>query len=52
MNDFDKSVLSLVVFLPVAGAIVLALVPKAQERLIKLIALGTTLITAGLSTLR
>jgi len=40
--------LTLTVFLPLAGALVVMLVPRAQEQLIKTIALLTTLGTVGL----
>ena len=36
------------VFLPLIGAAVVMLIPKAQEELIKVVALGTTLVTAAL----
>ena len=36
------------VFLPLIGAAVVMLIPKAQEELVKAVALGTTLVTAAL----
>ena len=47
--DFDNNwLLSLMIFLPLAGAAAVMATPKAQEDLIKGIALLTTLITAAL----
>ena len=46
-NDFLASWgLSLMVFLPLAGAIVMMLIPKAEEQLVKVVALGSTLVSA------
>jgi NADH-quinone oxidoreductase subunit M len=47
-NDFLTGWgLSLMVFLPLAGALVMMLIPKAEEQLIKLVALGATLASAA-----
>jgi NADH-quinone oxidoreductase subunit M len=47
-NDFLTGWgLSLMVFLPLAGALVMMLIPKAEEQLIKVVALGTTLASAA-----
>jgi NADH-quinone oxidoreductase subunit M len=52
MTDFlDNWGLTVAIFLPVAGALVMLLVPKAQEETHKLIALVTTLATAGVGVL-
>jgi NADH-quinone oxidoreductase subunit M len=48
-NDFLTGWgLSLMVFLPLAGALVMMLIPKAEEQLIKLVALGSTLASAAI----
>ena len=47
MDWFDSWCLSLAVFLPVVGIVLLAFVPRAQEQLIKTVALLTTLVTAA-----
>ncbi|MDP9071641.1 MAG: NADH-quinone oxidoreductase subunit M [Actinomycetota bacterium] len=47
MNWFDSWALTLAVFTPVVGIVVLALVPARQESTIKAVALLTTLATAG-----
>ncbi len=47
MNVFDSWALSLAVLLPVIGMVVLAAVPKAQEKAQKTVALATTLVTAA-----
>ena len=44
---FDSWALSLAVFVPALGAAVLVAVPRRAEGLMKLIALATTLVTAG-----
>ena len=49
MELFNEWGLTLVVFLPVLGALVMAAVPKANESLIKLLALATTVVTFLLS---
>ncbi len=47
-NDFLTDWgLSLMVFLPVAGALVMMLIPKAEEQLHKVVALGTSLASAA-----
>ena len=45
----NNIVLSVVVFFPLLGALVLLLVPKANELLIKLIALGTSAFVFAMS---
>ena len=47
MNWFDSWALTLAVFLPVAGMVVMAAVPRSQEAALKVVALATTLSTAG-----
>ena len=48
MNDFlNDWGLSLMVFLPLAGALVMMLIPKAEEQLHKVVALVTTLASAA-----
>jgi NADH-quinone oxidoreductase subunit M len=47
MNGFDDWALTLAVFLPLVGAVVMMAIPKAEEGLHKLIALVTTVVTAG-----
>jgi NADH-quinone oxidoreductase subunit M len=39
--------LSLMVFLPLAGALLMMLLPKGEEQLLKVVALGTSLLSAG-----
>ena len=47
--EYDNNwLLSLMVFLPLIGAAVVMLIPKAQEELVKVVALGTTVVTAAL----
>jgi NADH-quinone oxidoreductase subunit M len=46
--SFDSWLLSLITFIPLAGALVMLLVPKAEEAMLKAIALGTTLVAAAL----
>ena len=48
MSPFDHWVLTGAIFIPVVGAIVIALVPKTQEIAIKTVALLTALVTMGL----
>ncbi len=49
MTEFlDDWGLTLAIFLPVAGAAIMALIPKAEEQLHKIVALLTTLAVAGL----
>ena len=47
MDWFDSWSLSLATFLPIVGIVVLAFVPRAQEQLIKTVALLTTIATAA-----
>jgi NADH-quinone oxidoreductase subunit M len=47
MDWFDKSALSLAVFVPLVGAVILLLIPKAQEDWQKLVALLTTIVTGA-----
>jgi len=49
MNGFDHWALSLAVFLPVAGAAALALIPRANEKALKAWALLVTLATGGVA---
>jgi NADH-quinone oxidoreductase subunit M len=51
MNQINFPVLSVIIFLPLVGALVLALVPRANEKLIKSLALITSLITFVVSLL-
>ncbi len=47
-NDFLTSWgLSLMVFLPIAGALLMMLIPKAEEQLLKVVALGSSLASAA-----
>jgi NADH-quinone oxidoreductase subunit M len=45
--NFDHWALSAAIFLPLAGALIVALMPKAEEGLQKSVALITTVVTAG-----
>ena len=47
MNGFDDLALSLAVFIPLAGALVMMLIPRESEDALKLTALATTVATAG-----
>jgi len=47
MNWFDSWALTLAVFLPAVGLVLVLATPKAQEQTVKVIALLTTLVTAG-----
>ena len=48
MKDFlDSWGLTLAMFVPLVGALVMLLVPKAEEHLHKVIALGTSLVVAA-----
>ena len=47
MNGFDHWALSLAVFLPLLGAVILGFVPRAQEKALKVGALVATLATGG-----
>jgi len=52
MHDFlEDWGLTLVTFIPVVGAIVLMAIPKAEEAMIKLVALATSLATAAVGVL-
>jgi NADH-quinone oxidoreductase subunit M len=46
-SDFDKWVLSLAVFIPLVGALILMILPRRDEALIKGTALVTTLLTGA-----
>ena len=43
-TGFDSWVLSLTVFLPLVGAVVIMMIPKAYEAEVKLVALGSSLL--------
>ena len=47
MNSFDDWALTLAVFLPLVGVAVMAIIPKANEELHKLVALTTSVVTLG-----
>src|SRR5581483_5065941 len=47
MNAFDHWALSLAVFIPLVGAAVAILIPRSNELAVKVVALVTTLATAG-----
>ncbi len=47
MDWFDNWALTLAVFIPVVGMVIIFLIPKAEETLIKVVALLTTLLTAA-----
>jgi NADH-quinone oxidoreductase subunit M len=47
MHGFDDWALTLAVFLPLAGAVVMMLIPRAHEDLHKMVALVSTVATAG-----
>src|SRR5688500_16300885 len=47
MDWFDDWALTLAVFIPLVGAVVMMLIPRAEEELHKLVALVTTVVTAG-----
>ena len=47
VTGFDTWVLSLAVFLPLVGALIVMLIPKAYETELKLVALGSSLIALG-----
>src|SRR4051794_27968771 len=48
MHGFDDWALTLAVFLPLAGALVMLVIPKSEEDLHKGIALVTSVATAGI----
>ena len=45
MNGFDDWALTLAVFIPLVGAVVMMLIPRAEEELHKIVALVTTVAT-------
>ena len=45
MNWFDDWALTLAVFLPLVGVVIIGLIPKANEELHKIVALVTALVT-------
>ena len=45
MNTFDELALTLAVFLPLVGVVIIGLIPKANEELHKIVALVTALVT-------
>jgi len=47
VNDFDKWALSLAVFLPAVGALVMMGIPRTAEKALKVAALATTAATTG-----
>src|SRR3954449_6482351 len=47
MDWFDNWALTLAVFIPVVGMVIVLLIPKAEENLIKVVTLLTTLLTAA-----
>src|SRR5215212_7884870 len=47
MDWFDNWALTLAVFIPVIGMVIVLLIPKAEENLIKVVALLTTLLTGA-----
>jgi NADH-quinone oxidoreductase subunit M len=47
MDWFDNWALTLAVFIPIVGMVTLLLIPKAEENLIKVVALLTTLLTGA-----
>src|SRR5688500_3861481 len=47
MDTFDDWLLTLAVFTPLVGAVVMLLIPKGEEQLHKLVALVTTVVTAA-----
>ena len=46
MDWFDNWALTLAVFIPLVGMVIVLLIPKAEENLIKVVALLATLLTA------
>jgi len=44
MDWFDNWALTLAVFIPLVGMVIVLLIPKAEENLIKVVALLTTLV--------
>jgi len=47
MDWFDNWALTLAVFIPIVGMVIVLLIPKAEENLIKVVALLTTLLTGA-----
>ncbi|MDQ3106499.1 MAG: NADH-quinone oxidoreductase subunit M [Actinomycetota bacterium] len=47
MNTFDELALTLAVFLPLVGIAIIAIIPRANEELHKIVALATSLVTLG-----
>jgi NADH-quinone oxidoreductase subunit M len=47
MDWFDNWALTLAIFIPIVGMVIVLLIPKAEENLIKLVALLTTLVTGA-----
>ena len=47
MDWFDNWALTLAVFIPFVGMVIIFVIPKAEENLIKVVALLTTLLTAA-----
>ena len=47
MDWFDNWALTLAVFIPIVGMVILLVIPKAEENLIKVVALLTTLLTGA-----
>ncbi|MEW6154811.1 MAG: NADH-quinone oxidoreductase subunit M [Actinomycetota bacterium] len=50
MNGFDSWALTLAIFLPAAGAVFVAMVPRSEETILKSVALLFTLATAAVCT--
>ena len=47
MNTFDDWALTLAVFLPLVGVVIIGIIPRANETLHKVVALSTALVTFG-----
>jgi NADH-quinone oxidoreductase subunit M len=47
MDWFDNWALTLAVFIPIVGMVLVLIIPKAEENLIKVVALATTLLTGA-----
>src|SRR5262245_10994746 len=47
MDWFDDWALTLAVFIPLVGMAIILLIPRAEEQLIKVVALLTSLVTLG-----
>ena len=50
MNWFDDWALTLAVFVPLVGMAIVLLIPKAEEELIKVVALLTSLVTLAVGS--